>query len=111
MVLDICNCAVPGNHGFNFGPTFVNGRLALSVFSCSAIISLDEWLYFARHLTGAIADEMRLAALGLITQYIPVWEKAEPIRHVRSHRRYLQGVETFRLLFSHVLVRRMPLQR
>ncbi|RYM02877.1 bifunctional metallophosphatase/5'-nucleotidase [Sporolactobacillus sp. THM7-7] len=81
------DCAVFGNHEFNFGQKILTGAVKDSAFPWIAANILDretgEPYYGKPFIIKIFENGLRVAVLGLTTKYIPYWEKPEHIRGIR----------------------------
>ncbi|MFT8311872.1 MAG: bifunctional metallophosphatase/5'-nucleotidase [Sporolactobacillus sp.] len=81
------DCAVFGNHEFNFGSDVLNRAVAASDFPWLAanIVreSTGEPFFGTPYIIKNYAQGLRVAVLGLTTKYVPNWEKPEHIKGMR----------------------------
>lgn len=77
------DCAVFGNHEFNFGMDVLNGAVRDSEFPWLAANILNRITgrpHFGKpYIIKTFQNGLRVAVLGLTTKYIPNWEKPENI--------------------------------
>lgn len=77
------DCAILGNHEFNFGQEILEGAIHDSAFpwlAANIISTKTGEPYFGRpFIVKTFQNGLRVAVLGLITKYIPMWEKPENI--------------------------------
>lgn len=82
-----CDAAVFGNHDFNFGQPVLQAAVHDSKFPWLAANIVDatthEPYYGKPYVIRTFSGGPRVAVLGLVTKYIPVWEKPEHIRGMR----------------------------
>jgi 5''-nucleotidase/2'',3''-cyclic phosphodiesterase and related esterases len=81
------DCAVIGNHDFNFGREVLEKSVHNSDFpwlSANIINTETGRPFFGRpYIIKTFANGVRVAVLGLTTRYIPVWENPEIISGMR----------------------------
>jgi 2',3'-cyclic-nucleotide 2'-phosphodiesterase/3'-nucleotidase len=81
------DCAVFGNHEFNFGRDVLDRAIASSDFPWLAANIVDESTgepFFGKpYIIKNFGQGLRAAVLGLTTKYVPNWEKAENIKGMR----------------------------
>ncbi|OJF94149.1 bifunctional UDP-sugar hydrolase/5'-nucleotidase [Alkalibacterium sp. 20] len=68
-----------GNHEFNYGLDYLNSAVETSKypFLCANIVKSDGSLAFGQAYKIFVQDGIKVAILGLTTQYIPNWEHPE----------------------------------
>lgn len=80
------DCAIPGNHEFNYGLNVLDQAVKESHFpwlSANLIHSETTKPYFGKpYLIKKLKDGVRVGILGLTTHYIPNWEKEENIKSI-----------------------------
>ncbi|MCO7175097.1 bifunctional metallophosphatase/5'-nucleotidase [Sporolactobacillus kofuensis] len=81
------DCAVFGNHEFNFGRAVLDHAVASSNFpwlSANIINQSTGKPYFGQpYIVKTFPQGLRVAVLGLTTKYVPNWEKAEHLKGMR----------------------------
>ncbi|AEI45387.1 bifunctional metallophosphatase/5'-nucleotidase [Paenibacillus mucilaginosus] len=81
------DAAVIGNHEFNYGMDHLRKAVRESAFPWLSANTVDEAtgepLFGQPYLLRTLEGGVKVAVLGLTTQYIPNWEKAEHIRGLR----------------------------
>lgn len=90
-----CDAVVLGNHDFNFGPAYL--RAYINALNCPVLganvliedqsLDLDIKPYHIVDCSG-----VRVAILGMVTHYVPKWEKPEHIAGIR----FIDPVESAR---------------
>lgn len=80
------DCAVFGNHEFNYGREILRKAVKESSFPWLSANLLDKTTgrpyYGNPYIIRAFPEGFRAAVLGLTTHYIPNWEKPENIEHL-----------------------------
>ncbi|BBO00265.1 bifunctional metallophosphatase/5'-nucleotidase [Sporolactobacillus terrae] len=78
------DCAVFGNHEFNFGRDVLNDAVSSSNFpwlGANIVKKSDGSPFFGKpYIVKTFPEGPRVAVLGLTTQYVPNWEKPENIK-------------------------------
>ena len=78
---------IPGNHDFNFGQAYLNSFLSqLQATSLCANIHKNDKLYFEQPYTiHQTSDGIKIAIIGVTTEYIPNWEQPANIEGLSFH--------------------------
>ena len=73
---------VLGNHEFNYGLTYLQEAIASyqSPVLAANILNEEGQPYFGKAYTILEKDGIKIAVLGLVTQYIPHWEQPATIK-------------------------------
>lgn len=76
---------VLGNHEFNYGLTYLQEAIASyqSPVLAANILNEEGQPYFGKAYTILEKDGIKIAVLGLVTQYIPHWEQPATIKGMR----------------------------
>ncbi|MCL1631361.1 bifunctional metallophosphatase/5'-nucleotidase [Sporolactobacillus sp. CPB3-1] len=81
------DCAVFGNHEFNFGRDVLSDVIAASDFpwlGANIVREVDGQPFFGRpYIIKTFSEGLRVAVLGLTTKYVPNWEKPENVKGMR----------------------------
>lgn len=88
------DCAVIGNHEFNYGMDILNGAVNESNFpwlSANILNKKTKEPFFGQpYLIKELPNGLRVGILGLTTHYIPNWEKPEHIEELE----FIDALET-----------------
>ncbi len=80
-----CDAAVIGNHEFNYGRAYMEKGIETADFPILAANVIDESTGEPAYQPYAIIEkeDLRVAVLGLVTEFVPRWEKPENIQGLR----------------------------
>lgn len=76
---------IPGNHDFNFGRKYLDDFISTikAKTLCSNVLTTDRQLAFGKPYDILVLEKgLKIAIIGVTTQYIPNWEKKETVRNL-----------------------------
>ncbi|HJV46507.1 MAG TPA: bifunctional UDP-sugar hydrolase/5'-nucleotidase [Bacillota bacterium] len=102
-----CDATVFGNHEFNYGPDVLNKAIRESDFpwiSANIVDKQTQEPYYGKPYTLKTFNDLKVAIIGLTTQYIPNWENPHHIEHLQ----FMDAVDTAKRWVSIVKEKEQP---